>query len=124
MWYTADVNISKIIRDTLSANHPAIVTARMPGEPQPRTPLRALGPDHQHHSDGWEKLGALALRMGGVGIPVYGTKDQYSSKYVQAVVVPNDRLQDVIVHVYLDRVKALGGQHCYHSVSPFVLLKI
>ncbi|KZV93284.1 hypothetical protein EXIGLDRAFT_788494 [Exidia glandulosa HHB12029] len=99
----------RVVRETLALNQPDVVEARMPGNAPPRKPLRALGPDHQHHSDGWEKIGALAIRMGGVGVPVYATKDQYSSKYLQGIVVPNDRLEDVIVHTYLDRVAAVGG---------------
>lgn len=99
-----------IVRETLAENLPDESAGRMSRPTRVRTPLRAVGPDHQHHSDGWEKLGEQALRLGNkIGIPVYGTKDQWSSLYLQAVVVPNDRLQDAVVHVYLDRVRAQCG---------------
>jgi hypothetical protein len=36
-----------------------------------RHPLSALGPFHEVSSDGHEKLGKQALKMGDVGLPIY-----------------------------------------------------
>src|SRR5271156_2764532 len=36
-----------------------------------RVPLDCLGPWHQLHWDGHEKMGSQALDMGGVGLPIY-----------------------------------------------------
>ncbi|KAJ7123036.1 hypothetical protein C8R44DRAFT_831485 [Mycena epipterygia] len=46
------------------------------------------------HCDGDEKLGALALQIGGVGLPIYGMKDKHA---------------DVIGHVFLDFVETYGA---------------
>jgi hypothetical protein len=43
--------------------------------------------------------------MGGVGITIYGIKDQWSSFIVHLVAVPNNRLADTIGHVYLDAIE-------------------
>lgn len=68
-----------------------------------RRPLYALGPMHQIHSDGHEKLGSQALQLGGnVGIDYYGYKDQFSSLNPMMRVVPNSRDRVVIAHLYLD----------------------
>ena len=40
--------------------------------------------------------------MGGVGLNIYGIKDQWSSFILYLVVVPNNRLATTIGHVYLD----------------------
>ena len=44
----------------------------------PWSKLSALSSNHQHHADGHEKLNAQALDMGGVGLNIYGIKDQWS----------------------------------------------
>ncbi|KAF9490761.1 hypothetical protein BDN71DRAFT_1347292, partial [Pleurotus eryngii] len=41
----------------------------------PRMPLSSLGPMHQVHCDGHEKLNFQALGMGTVSLPIYGFKD-------------------------------------------------
>jgi hypothetical protein len=43
--------------------------------------------------------------MGGVGLNIYGIKDQWSSYILWLVVVPNNRLAATIGHVYLDCVE-------------------
>ncbi len=70
-----------------------------------RSTLSAIGPNHQHHADGHDKLNAQALNMGGVGLNIYGIKDQWSSFILWLVVVPNNRLANTIGHVYLDCVE-------------------
>lgn len=48
--------------------------------------------------------------MGGVGLEIYGIKDQWSSFILHLVVVPNNRLADTIGHVYLDAIEKRNGR--------------
>jgi len=55
--------------------------------------------------------------MGGVGLNLYGIKDQWSSFVLHLVVVPNNRLATTIGHVHLDCVEK---HKCKYFVSiPF-----
>ncbi|KAF8508282.1 hypothetical protein JB92DRAFT_3121039 [Gautieria morchelliformis] len=45
------------------------------------------------------------FRWGGVGLPIYGLKDKYSSAIQWLVVLPNERLAAAIGHLYLDFVE-------------------
>ncbi|KAJ7625451.1 hypothetical protein B0H17DRAFT_1111090 [Mycena rosella] len=73
---------------------------------QYRTPLDALGPWHQEHSDGHEKLAEQGLRMGsGIHLPIYASKDQWSAFLHTLVLMPNVRNSNAIVHYYLDLVE-------------------
>jgi hypothetical protein len=72
-----------------------------------RVPLNCLGPWHQLHADGHEKLGNQALEMGGVGLPIYAYKDQYSTFVPLMRVLPSVRFENTIGHLYLD----LAEQH-------------
>ncbi|KIN94717.1 hypothetical protein M404DRAFT_17192 [Pisolithus tinctorius Marx 270] len=56
----------------------------------------------QHHADGFAKLNAQALQMGGVGLDIYGIKDQWSSFLLHLVIVPNHWLVVTIGHVHLN----------------------
>lgn len=67
-----------------------------------RVPLNCLGPWHQLHSDGHEKLAAQALMMGNVTLPIYALKDQFSTFVPSMRVLPNVRLENTIGHFYLD----------------------
>jgi hypothetical protein len=60
------------------------------------------------HCDGHEKLGAKALKMGQVGIPIYGFRD-HTGIFHYLTVVPNDREEMTIGHTYLDFVAERGG---------------
>jgi hypothetical protein len=73
-----------------------------------RIPLDCMGPWHQQHCDGHEKLSHLALGMGDVSLPIYGFKDQYSAFVPLLVVLPNVRLAIIIAHLYLDYVELHG----------------
>jgi len=73
-----------------------------------RFPLNCLGPWHQLHGDGHEKLAAQALMMGGVGLAIYAMKDQYSTFVPVMRVIPNVRLGNTIGHFYLDLVEEYG----------------
>ncbi|KAJ6580815.1 hypothetical protein B0H19DRAFT_485421 [Mycena capillaripes] len=76
---------------------------------QHRTPLQALGPWHQEHSDGHEKLAEQGLRMGdGIHLPIYASKDQFSALLHSLLLMPNVRDANTIVHYYLDLVEDRG----------------
>ncbi|KAJ7443589.1 hypothetical protein B0H11DRAFT_1825734 [Mycena galericulata] len=85
---------------------------RMPGRgkgPKQRSALDAIGIFQEIHTDGHEKLGEKALRMGsGIGIDTYGMRD-HVGKVLWLVVVPNSRLSDTIGHVFLDMVSKYGA---------------
>lgn len=72
-----------------------------------RTPLKAFGPWHQEHSDGHEKLSEQGLDIGiGIHLPIYGSKDQWSSFVHALLLMPNVRNRTAIAHYYLDLVEA------------------
>ncbi|KAG6834599.1 hypothetical protein H0H93_008683 [Arthromyces matolae] len=97
------------IRDVLAAYAPEGLAARFPGVRSiKRAPLVAIGPYHQDHADGHDKLNAQALRMGEVCLPIYGIKDQYSSFIKHLVTVPNNRLATTVGHIHLDCVEKYG----------------
>jgi len=108
------------VRLVLARHAPNGLNARFPGAKQvPRSALVAIGPNHQHHADGFEKLNAQALQMGGVGLNLYGIKDQWSSFLLHLVVVPNNHLAATIRHVYLDYMEKYQGK----SIQYFVTLQ-
>ncbi|KAG6905917.1 hypothetical protein DXG01_016947 [Tephrocybe rancida] len=91
------------IRHVLSVHAPKGLAARFPGSKGiVRSQLRAIGPWHQDHQDGHDKLNAQALKMGDVALPIYGVKDQWSSFLKYLVTVPDNRLATTIGHVNLD----------------------
>ena len=71
-------------------------------------PLDCLGPWHQLHWDGHKKVGSQALDMGGVGLPIYAGKDQFSTFVLIMRVMLNVHLGDTIGHLFLDMVKDHG----------------
>ena len=61
-------HIRDFIRNILATHAPEGLTRRFPGANRIHRPtLSSIGPNHQHHADGHEKLNAQALNMGGVG---------------------------------------------------------
>ncbi|KAJ2935897.1 hypothetical protein H1R20_g1196, partial [Candolleomyces eurysporus] len=95
-----------LIRKILACHAPEGLERCFPGAGRiKRAQLSAPGPGWQYHADGHEKLNAQALKMGGVGLEIYGIKDQWSSFLLHLVVVPNNRLADTIGHVYLDMIE-------------------
>ncbi|KAG2345670.1 hypothetical protein BDR05DRAFT_946703 [Suillus weaverae] len=70
--------------------------------------LDCLGPWHQQHADGHEKLSAQALRMGDITLPIYAFKDQFSTFVPYMCCLPNVRLSNVIGHVFLDLIEEHG----------------
>ncbi|KAH7889503.1 hypothetical protein F5I97DRAFT_1844707 [Phlebopus sp. FC_14] len=94
------------VRSVLARHAPDGLNARFLGAKQVRrSALVAIGPNQQHHADGFAKLNAQALQMGGIGLDIYGIKDQWSSFLLHLVVVPNHHLATTIGHVYLDYVQ-------------------
>ncbi|KAF7975981.1 hypothetical protein HWV62_8132 [Athelia sp. TMB] len=73
-----------------------------------RTPLDCLGPWHQIHCDGHEKLGAQALNMGGIALGIYAFKDQFGTFVPIMRVLPNVRKANTIAHFYLDFIEEYG----------------
>jgi hypothetical protein len=73
-----------------------------------RIPLNCLGPWHQIHCDGHEKLNSQALEMGTVTLPIYAFKDQFSTFVLTMQVLPNIRRVETIGHLYLDLAKDYG----------------
>jgi hypothetical protein len=86
-----------------------------------RVPLDCLGPWHQLHWDGHEKLGAQALDMGGVALPIYAGKDQFSSFVPVMRVIPNSRLGETIGHFFIDFAEEYG---CKFDVISSMLLEV
>ncbi|KAJ6524658.1 hypothetical protein DFH09DRAFT_1250808 [Mycena vulgaris] len=100
----------RIVRETMLLNDPDGVDARYPGRKKiKRAQLKVHGTWQEIHCDGHEKLGALALRMGGVGLPIYGMKDKWGSEILYLSVIPDDRHSDVIGHVFLDFIEEYGA---------------
>jgi hypothetical protein len=72
----------------------------------------------QNNGDTWliprftMKLNFKALRMGSVGIDIYGSRCHSSSRMVKFLVVPNARCSSTIGHYYLDLVEQ-NGRVCY-----------
>ncbi|KAF8833895.1 hypothetical protein BDN67DRAFT_873021, partial [Paxillus ammoniavirescens] len=94
------------VRSVLTQYVPDGLSARFPGAKKiQRSALVAIGPNQQHHADGHAKLNAQVLQMGGIGLDIYGIKDQWSSFLLHLVVVPNHRLAATIGHVHLDYVE-------------------
>ncbi|KAJ7678788.1 hypothetical protein B0H17DRAFT_1015364 [Mycena rosella] len=99
----------RIVRETMLLNDPEGVDGRYPGRKKiRRAQLKAHGTWQEVHCDGHEKLGALALQMGGVGLPIYGMKDKWGSEILYLEVIPDDRHSDVIGHVFLDFIEMYG----------------
>ncbi|KAL0957505.1 hypothetical protein HGRIS_001298 [Hohenbuehelia grisea] len=73
-----------------------------------RVPLNCLGPWHQLHCDGHERLNSQALAMGSVSLPIYAFKDQFSTFVPLLDLVPNVRNQQTICHLFLDLVEQYG----------------
>lgn len=68
--------------------------------------LFALGPWHQEHSDGHEKLSEQGLSIGkGIQLPIYGNKDQYSSWVHELILLPNIWKPEAMVHYYLELIE-------------------
>ncbi|KAJ6560679.1 hypothetical protein B0H10DRAFT_2169414 [Mycena sp. CBHHK59/15] len=106
----------KIPRDTvrqiMSDIDPDGAETRFPGcrrLPKQRGHLTDTAVYYELHFDGHEKLNFKALRMGPVGIDIYGARCHSSSKMIKFLVVPNARCSSTVGHYYLDLVVKDGG---------------
>ena len=87
-----------------------------------RVPLDCLGPWHQLHWDGHEKMGFQALDMGAsVGLPIYAGKDQFSSFVPIMRVMPNVRLGNTIGHFFLDVTEENGCMYLSFNFNADIL---
>lgn len=102
------------MRQVMIDHYPRGFDQRFPGKRQnaviARKALTSLGSFHEVSGDGHEKLSSLALRMGGIGLPIYGLKDKYSDALLKLVVIPNCRTAAAIGHLYLDFIEEIGGK--------------
>lgn len=95
--------------------YPEGFDVRFPGKVRPKIPrgtLTAIGPYHEVSADGHEKIAQQALKMGEVGISIYGWKDKWSSAALWVVAVPDCRSAGAIGHLYLDFIERIGGGSC------------
>lgn len=67
-----------------------------------RTPLVSLGPNDEWSADGHDKLVKI-------GIAIYGFRDKASGYWLSLRVVPNNRLNIIIMYLYLSLVEEKGG---------------
>lgn len=91
---------------------PDAVSRRAPGFKAiiKRGTLNSDGPLREISADGHEKLNSQALQMGPVTLPIYGMRDKWSGAVLLCRVVPDDRNQETIAHLYLDFVEMYGGE--------------
>ncbi|KAJ6611720.1 hypothetical protein B0H10DRAFT_2165763 [Mycena sp. CBHHK59/15] len=100
-----------MVRHLMADIDPDGAEARFPGrrrQPKQRGHLTDTGIYYEIHFDGHEKLNFKALRMGPVGIDIYGSRCHSSSKMIKFLVVPNARCSSTVGHYYLDLVEENG----------------
>lgn len=73
------------------------------------------------HWDGHEKMGSQALDMGGVGLPIYAGKDQFSSFVPIMRVIPNVCLGNTIGHFFLDLIEENGCMYLSFNFNAGIL---
>ncbi|KAJ7456355.1 hypothetical protein B0H11DRAFT_1739290, partial [Mycena galericulata] len=103
---------SDTLRQILHDEFPDEFDNRFVGKKKPnkhRIPLKALGPFHQEHSDGHEKLSEQGLNIGaGIHLPIYASKDQFCAVVDALLLMPNVRNGNAIAHYYLDLIEKRG----------------
>ncbi|KAJ3911553.1 hypothetical protein F5877DRAFT_85809 [Lentinula edodes] len=100
-----------LVTKTMKVYFPEDFVKRFPGRRlirQNRTQLQSIGPYRELHSDGHEKLTALAVKMGELGISIYGYKDRWSDNLLYLVCVPESRSAAAGGHIFLDFVTEVG----------------
>ncbi|KAJ7703470.1 hypothetical protein B0H14DRAFT_3099849 [Mycena olivaceomarginata] len=85
-------------------------------QPKQRGHLTDTGVYYELHFDGHEKLNFKALRMGPVGIDIYGSRCHSSSQMVKFMAVPNAHCSSTVGHYYLDLVEKHGELYACHVV--------
>jgi hypothetical protein len=86
--------------------------------------LTDTGVYYEVHFDGHEKLNFKALRMGSVGIVIYGSRYHSSSKMIKFPVVPNARCSSTVGHYYLDLVEENGGKFVLRVWQQLVFISL
>ncbi|KAJ8516438.1 hypothetical protein ONZ45_g6255 [Pleurotus djamor] len=101
------------VREVMHDNAPEGAALRQPGGRNKiqRKNLVSYGVFQEVNMDGHEKLGRAALRMGPVGIDIYGCRDKCTGLIARLVVVPNARKATTIGHFYLDFIEEYGGMY-------------
>ncbi|KAL0578180.1 hypothetical protein V5O48_003811 [Marasmius crinis-equi] len=99
------------VRTIMHDNFPNGADLRFPGKHVPRrrgTLKIGRGVHQEVHCDGHEKLSSKALRMGSVGIDIYGMRCHTSGRILHEVAIPHSRCSSTIGHVYLDCAEKYG----------------
>lgn len=117
-WCDLTTLLSDTVRELMHQFQPLGAEHRFPGNKKKvfRQPLSALGPFHEVSSDGHEKLGQQALKMGDIGLPIYSYKDKWTSNCLKLNVVPDCRTNAAMGHFFLDFLEEIGGM----SVFPLL----
>ena len=104
---------SEDIRETMKNLDPEGFQKRHPSAKKVvRTQLTSLGPNDEWCGDGHDKLNKI-------GIGIYGIRDKFSGFWLGLWAVPNNRLGDVVAHLYLCLVEEKKGLNSY---SVFFIL--
>ena len=92
----------------LKAQNPQAVESRQPGKRNVhRAGLWSNGSNEEWGIDGHEKL------THSMGISIVGITDKFSRMELMLVAMPNARVQEAVVAVYLRTVKKWGGEYLY-----------
>ena len=89
------------VRRLMADIDPDGTVAEFPGrrrQPKQRGHLTDTGVYYELHFDGHEKLNFKALRMGPVGIDIYGSRCHSTSEMVKFLGVPNARCSSTVGH--------------------------
>ncbi|KAJ7790046.1 hypothetical protein B0H14DRAFT_2277457, partial [Mycena olivaceomarginata] len=83
-----------IVRSVMHEWFPEGPEIRFPGHKKTkilRRPSSALGPFYEVSSDGHEKIGTQAFKMGDISLPIYGWKDKWTAYLLKINVVPDPK---------------------------------
>jgi hypothetical protein len=97
----------------MQKHFPEGLEKRYPGQKKPRVnwqPLSALVSYHEVATDGHEKIGTLALLIGGLGLPIYAYRDKWTGWLAKMDVVPDCHSARAVGHLYLDLLEQLSSQ--------------
>jgi hypothetical protein len=70
-----------------------------------RSVFDSAGPNEQWACDGHDKLSSI-------GLPVYGFRDKYGRKLLDAYLCPSNRVGRIVLRLYWETVKDIGGVFC------------
>ncbi|KAL1684694.1 hypothetical protein GGG16DRAFT_119559 [Schizophyllum commune] len=101
------------VRKVMWENKPEGRALRHPGYRKPAIPRGVIDTTAllmETHFDGHEKLSFAALNLGdGIGIPIYGGREQLSGAVGVLEAVPNDRDGVIVAHCFLDHIELSGN---------------